>query len=204
VPDLHGWITQQIDRVGASARAAEKEQGRDWRTRWEANGDYFEIIDDSGLLVADQAQPGASAHIALNDPAAILRRCAADRRILARHRLDPNAYWADAAMCEGCGTEGEMGYPRTENLNECPELLDLGHAHGLTPEVLATLDRPQEGDRPEPGPGLGVPDVIAQSFASFWLGTRPVEPSPKEKATQILGPELMKISGYVPIADDQP
>lgn len=116
VPDLHGWITQQIDRrEGLAKRAAQ--YGR---------------------------------NISGNDPAMVLRRCTADRRILERHRLNPDAYWADAAMCEGCGTEGEMAYPRTENLNDCPELLDLAHAHGLTPEILATLDRPQEGDRPEP------------------------------------------------------
>jgi hypothetical protein len=122
MPDLHGWITQQIDA----------------------------------------AEEHALDHQA--DPAAVLRRCEADRRVLARHRLNPHAYWAEAAMCEGCGTEGEMGYPRTENLNDCPELLDLAHAHGLTPEILAELDRPQEGERPErTGPSL-IPDALAEAL----------------------------------------
>jgi hypothetical protein len=107
VPDLHGWITQQID----------------------------------------EAEEYALDHI-LN-PTNALRRREADRRILARHRLDPDAIWYEAAMCEGCGTEGEMGYPVTENLNDCPELLDLAYAHGLTPEILATLDRPETPPRPE-------------------------------------------------------
>jgi hypothetical protein len=107
VPDLHGWITQQIDA----------------------------------------AEEYALDHII--NPTNALRRCEADRRILARHRLDPDAYWAEAAMCEGCGTEGEMGYPVTENLNDCPELLDLAYAHGLTPEILGTLDRPGTPPRPE-------------------------------------------------------
>ena len=75
-------------------------------------------------------------------------RCEADRRILARHRLDPNVTYEPA--CEGCGTYGDMGLSEVDNLNDCPELLDLAHAHGLTPEILAGLDRPQEGERPEP------------------------------------------------------
>lgn len=82
---------------------------------------------------------------------AIRRRCEADRRILARHRIDSDA--ADSSLfataCEGCGTEGECYDPATENINDCPELLDLGHAHGLTDEILTGLDRPQP---PNPTP----------------------------------------------------
>lgn len=202
MPDLHGWISQQIDRVEATAHAAEKDHGRDWTTRWEHSGDHFEITDDSGLLVADQVQAGSAGHIALHDPAAVLRRCAADRRILARHRLNPDAYWAEAAMCDGCGTEGEMAYPVTENLNGCPELLDLAHAHGLTVEILATLDRPQEGERPEPSSPSLIPNAIAEAMygnlMATFLGTKPVEPSAQDKAIKILEPELKKIPAYVP------
>lgn len=122
MPDLHGWITQQIDRI-------EHEQ-RDGKNVPDEQGRYH--------------------HTEFTCDPTVLRRCAADRKILARHRLNPDAYWAEAAMCEGCGTEGEMAYPRTENLNDCPELLDLAHAHGITPEILAGLDRPQEGERPDP------------------------------------------------------
>ncbi|MCX5522227.1 DUF6221 family protein [Streptomyces bobili] len=188
MPDLHGWITQQIDGVELVARRATADLGTVLN--------QIEYQDDA--VTADEQ------HIMDHDPAAVLRRCEADRRILNRHRLNPDAYWADAAMCEGCGTEGEMDYAVTDNLNDCPELLDLAYAHGITDDILATLDRPQEGERPEPGPGLGIPDVIAQSFASFWLGTRLVEPSPKEKAIKILGPELKKIPGYVPADQEQP
>lgn len=108
MPDLHGWITQQIDAAESYARD----------------------------------------HI-LN-PVNALRRCEADRRILNRHRIDPDASWYRAAWCEGCGTYGEFDDPETDNLNDCPELLDLAHAHGLTPEILTTLDRPQKGERPKP------------------------------------------------------
>ena len=186
MPDLHGWITQQIDRIEGLARRA--------------SIDLYHVLGQ--VEYEDRGVERDEQHIEHHKPPEVLRRCAADRKILARHTLDSDAVWYEAAMCMGCGTEDEMCYPRTENLNDCPELLDLAYAHGLTDEILATLDRPQEGERPEPGPGLGIPDVIAQSFASFWLGTRPVEPSPKDKAIRILEPELKKISGYVPVADD--
>lgn len=97
----------------------------------------------------DAAEEYALDHI-LN-PANALRRCEADRRILARHTVEPDH--ADsplfATACHGCGTEGDCGDPVTENLNDCPELLDLGYAHGLTGEILAGLDRPQP---PKPTP----------------------------------------------------
>lgn len=184
MPDLHGWITQQIGHVEAVARAAE--------------GKVDDLLGWCEVHIRE-----AVAHIELHNPAAVLRRCEADRRILARHRLNPDAYWAEAAMCDGCGTEGEMAYPVTENLNDCPELLDVAHAHGITGEILAGLDRPQEGERPEPGPGFQMPDAIRESFASFWLGTRLVEPRPEVKAMEILEPHLKKIPGYVPTSEEQ-
>ena len=125
MPDLHGWITQQIDRAEQYAR------------------DGRPVLDDHGRYLHTE-------HLPAPEQATLLRRCEADRRILTRHRLNPDAIWYEAAMCHGCGTEGEMAYPVTDNLNDCPELLDLAHAHGLTPEILAGLDRPQEGERPEP------------------------------------------------------
>lgn len=76
-------------------------------------------------------------------------RCEADRRILARHDTDPTRA-SDrlfATACHGCGTYGDCDDPAVENLNDCPELLDLAHAHGITDDILASLDRPQP---PEP------------------------------------------------------
>ncbi len=87
--------------------------------------------------------------IASDEAVPILRRCEADRRILARHRRDPDCLaWA---ACKGCGND-DWGLPNVENQNDCSELLDLAHAHGITPEILADLDRPQP---PEPKPLTG-------------------------------------------------
>lgn len=107
MPDLHAWITQQVDETEAYA------------------------LD----------------HIL--DPTNALRRCEADRRILARHTIDPDATWYEAAMCKGCGTHGYDDMANIDNLNDCPELLDLARAHGLTDEILAGLDRPKNAERPE-------------------------------------------------------
>ncbi|MEV7975435.1 hypothetical protein [Streptomyces sp. NPDC086519] len=85
-------------------------------------------------------------------------RCEADRRILARHCLDPDCLaWA---ACKGCGND-DWGLPNVDNLNDCPELLDLAHAHGITPEILARLDQPQT---PEPKPRTS-------SRIGHWLAT---------------------------------
>jgi len=97
-------------------------------------------------------------------PDGIRRRVEADRRILARHRLDPSRSGDPmyATACEGCGEWGEFEYPGSENLNDCPELLDLAHAHGLTDEILAGLDQPQTPERkPRTDGRLGLSDILA-------------------------------------------
>ncbi|MFI8872480.1 hypothetical protein [Streptomyces sp. NPDC055243] len=129
--DLHAWITQQVDRAEAGARDALDEFV------------YFDVTDDR---IAQHYQRSGS-------PETVLRRCEADRRILARRRVDPTAATSRtfATACDGCRSEWVQDdcEPLTDNINDCPELLDLAHAHGLTDEILAGLDRPQP---PEPTP----------------------------------------------------
>ncbi|GGV45721.1 hypothetical protein [Streptomyces spectabilis] len=74
-------------------------------------------------------------------------RCEADRRILTRHTLDLDCTYEPA--CKGCRTYGDQDMAWTDNLNDCPELLDLAHAHGITDKILASLDRPPP---PKPTP----------------------------------------------------
>jgi hypothetical protein len=106
------------------------------------------VTDLHGWITQQVDETEAEGRVMLIDPTPILRRCEADRRILARHRLDPDrAGWSEATMCAGCGTYSDCDWPVTDNLNDCPELLDLAHAHGITDEILATLDRPQPPER---------------------------------------------------------
>lgn len=167
--DLHAWITQQVDGVEA-VTLAELEGRRvifdphlDGR---EVTGTIVTATYGSGELTFAIAQYGADPRDETLAPVqaatAVLRRCEADRRILARHRLDP-AFPAFPGACEGCGMD-DWALPNIESVNDCPELLDLAHAHGITPEILAGLDRPTP---PEPQPRdnrrLGLGDIHATS-----------------------------------------
>src|SRR5213595_3937413 len=86
MPDLHGWITQQIGKA--------QQQAERWHDLECATHDTT-LIDATVLQGATLCDCGG--------PATVLRRCEADLRICNRHRLNPDAYWADAAMCDGCG-----------------------------------------------------------------------------------------------------
>jgi hypothetical protein len=157
--DLHAWITQQVNRVEALAQGASP-------SPWRYDLDEGEVRAEDGIAVAEpfalssRQLQATGQHIATHGPDAVLRRCEADRRILARHRADSSAA-AFPGACEGCGLD-DWGLPNVETINDCPELLDLAHAHGVTEEILAGLDRPQP---PEPEPRndgrLGLADILA-------------------------------------------
>ena len=154
MPDLHGWITQQIDHTEAIALNATPGPWHVTVYNWPSDFDAGIGTSPGEVDVVGHGYEGGGVehvrdarHIVEHAPAAVLRRCEADRRILARHTLAPDVHYEPA--CKGCGTYGDMELPETDNLNECPELLDLAHAHGLTPEILATLDRPEPPARPE-------------------------------------------------------
>jgi hypothetical protein len=183
--DLHAWITQQVDKAAALAEAATPGP-------WAGVVDHHQrgVVDASvwsdqlGYYITETITSGdrheADAHhIGANGPDVVLRRCESDRRILARHRVDPTA--ADSPMfataCDGCRSEWVQDdcEPFVDNLNDCPELLDLAHAHGITDEILASLDRPAP---PEPEPRSPVDPAVAGIFArAFGLATPPITTS---------------------------
>lgn len=141
MPDLHAWLTDQVDRVEAVARGHNQ-----WSPDWDHDDLADEIRDRTNAgTVAFVPNPATARHIAANDPAAVLRRCTADRRILDRHSADPGHPGYPA--CTGCGIEVDFDDPYTDNINDCPELADLAYAHGITDEILAGLDRPEAPKR---------------------------------------------------------
>ena len=93
------FLRAELDRVGQVARAA----GGDAWSLAEHPSDTVAVYDsrrepvvyDEGWPSGDQAQ-----HIALHDPAAVLRRVAADRQILAEHAND-------SGDCAACGRPSE-------------------------------------------------------------------------------------------------
>lgn len=142
MPDLHGWIDQQITATEARARACPP-----WPTPDETTDDYVDI---------DVRDARGQVHLRglLVTPAAVLRRCAADRNILAIH-----ARVHGGIACFGCGTWGDCQDWETGNVNDCPILLAIAIAYGITDDVLASLDRPQPPPRPAVRPHGPRPDT---------------------------------------------
>ncbi|MFG3127349.1 DUF6221 family protein [Streptomyces tendae] len=141
--DLHAWITQQVDAVEAAAHAATPgpwEGVVDHHQRGEVDASVWS--NKLGYYITEKISSGDrheadAQHIAANNPVTVLRRCEADRRLLNRHKAWPGSDW-----CDGCGPDLDTW------LNDCPELLGLAHAHGITDEILAGLDRPQPPELP--------------------------------------------------------
>jgi hypothetical protein len=174
MPDLHAWITQQVTHLEALCRSAEKEHGRDWIATWTARTDDFELLDSNGTLVARSLLPGAAGLLAIHDPAAILRRCAADRRILDIHK-PLAASWSDYYACEGCGYDGAdyCSEPNVTHVNDCPTLLALADGYGLTEEQRAALDRPKAERQPRKTGSGGMPDALVEQMLRISLATIP-------------------------------
>lgn len=200
MPDLHGWITQQIDKVEASTHSATPGP-------WSADTDDDTVMADAGTVARmwDYVRSGSDVQvkadmgliIAHADPTAVLRRCAADRKILEVH-APQGGDWEPYA-CLGCGSDSEYGV-LVDHVNDCETLHALAEGYGLTEEQHARLDRPE----PEPRQrrmggflGAGVAESLYGQLLAVSLGTRTVE-SLEEKAMKILEPELKKIPGYVP------
>ncbi|MET9467416.1 DUF6221 family protein [Streptomyces sp. NPDC006544] len=160
MPDLHDWISQQIDAVEGRAQRAEAADPSPWRAehdeaactdgRGHAHGagmvfasDGIPLWDCEGADMLCMTAP-TGIHVAANDPAAVLRRCAADRRILEIHSYAGGDSW-DQYACRGCGSD-DTGY-LIDHTDDCETLLALAEGYGLTDGERAALDRP-EPERP--------------------------------------------------------
>ncbi|MFJ8727785.1 hypothetical protein [Streptomyces sp. NPDC093269] len=137
----------------------------------------------------------------------VLRRCAADRKLLTIHKPRGGDLGYDPYVCEGCGQEGYCQDWVTENANDCPVLLAVAEGYGLTPEVLAGLDRPKPEPSTPDGPTIGyVPTEVWEDAIIASLKTTfdiPRVPSPQEKALEILAPELRQVPLYRPSGVDE-
>ncbi|MCX5176750.1 DUF6221 family protein [Streptomyces virginiae] len=223
MPDLHEWISQKIDAAEQRAQACPP-----WP--WTFDADWEEVKAADGIVVADvfalsgRQLRATGEFIAANDPAAALRRCTADRKILARHNVNPA--WADwpsqAVACYGCGVESDCDWPVTENINDCPELLDIAEGYGLTADEHAQLDRPAPPPRKTCTSGKTLGQAIADVFDEFtavqldetflgnvtahkFTGLMPIAvellpPTPIQRALDILGPHLQDEPLYRPTA----
>lgn len=156
MPDLHGWISQQIAEREAAAQACPP-----WP--WSFDADEDAVLAADGIQVADvfalssRQLRAAGIHIIVNDPETALRRCAADRKILELHCYGGGSF--EPYSCNGCGSDSEWG-PIVEHTNDCETLQALAEGYGLTDEERAQLDRPEPAPRTSTPGGKSALQVI--------------------------------------------
>lgn len=119
------WLNDAIRDRERAALFTESEGGQSWRE----DPFVYGVRDQKNVMVA-RSQEGRAAsitHIALHDPASVLRRCAADRKILHLHGgrghscsaidsdgdLDEHARFYDHEVCDTIRVLAE-GYGWTE------------------------------------------------------------------------------------------
>ncbi|MFK0222348.1 DUF6221 family protein [Streptomyces vinaceus] len=118
--DLVTFLHARLDEEADLARLC----GGNGRAEWTAHGHTVDLCQGevSGL------RPAIALHVALHDPARILREVEAKRRVLARHVLspatgDPELPWDNR---DDCQYDGET-WP-------CDDLLDLASPYGDHPD----------------------------------------------------------------------
>jgi len=137
MPDLHGWISQQIDAAEGRAQACPPSP----------------LLVETGTSdyapVEVRTTAGESHAVGLLVTAAtILRRCAADRKILKIHRYAGGDSW-DQYACHGCGYD-DTGYI-VDHTNDCQTLQALADGYGITDGEVCALDRPEWEREPSTG-----------------------------------------------------
>ncbi|MFD8949429.1 DUF6221 family protein [Streptomyces xanthophaeus] len=163
MPDLHGWISQQITEREAVAQACPP-----WPWTFDADADA--VLAADGIQVADvfalssQQLRATGIHIIANDPEAVLRRCAADRKILEIHSYGGGSF--EPYSCNGCGSDSEWG-PIVEHTNDCETLQALAEAYGITADELAHLDRPEAPPRTSAPGGKSALQVIDEFLGNY-------------------------------------
>lgn len=132
--DILAWLDDAISRREKTARAVGWDTVQSGEYLWDTK--YLILRRGDESLVTTELDPNLAEHVALNDPASVLRRCAADRKLLALHNtpgvIFPDAaYMDDNRWCVGCGF-GNDGEALTPEVNDCPTLNALAEGYGWT------------------------------------------------------------------------
>lgn len=126
-----GDLVAFLDRVITEHETTARHAAHESAGRWTANHEGYShaVSDDAGeVVVYNEGAPSdaQSGHIALHDPESVLRRCAADRKLIELH----------AGRMHSCPAKDETGY-----LDEwthfgyddaCPALRLLAEGYGWT------------------------------------------------------------------------
>lgn len=145
--DLISRLLTAIEEAEEDARDAST-WGDDWSVADHVAPPWGEDTPDDVILAAGKpvatmnTEYGgclAASHVARNDPAAVLRRCAADKRVLERHNkpepMDPFQVrvWRFEVKCGHCSW---TCYTDCEDMVKfpCPDLVDLADRYGISVE----------------------------------------------------------------------
>lgn len=140
------WLREALDAAEVVARAAcEGGEGR-WQQADPDRMPGFITGDHEGYHVAyDEGYPTLeqATHIALHDPAAVLRRIAADRKILDEHASDGDPKYPQCVRCADthpgdceCGWHSLGGdHWRTAQTHPCATVRALAEGYGWTEET---------------------------------------------------------------------
>lgn len=125
-------------------------------------------VDQGERLIEENEWP-------LSQREGVRLRCEADRRILARHKPQPNGTgFDDGWQCQTCSVDGGDGYQYLVPY-PCPTVEDLAHAHGITPDALAGLDHPRPPEREPDADGITL-DVLADAVYELRITSHPTKP----------------------------
>ncbi|MFJ8923836.1 DUF6221 family protein [Streptomyces sp. NPDC102415] len=135
-PGLHEWIESEIRRREQAAHGHQQACGA-----WEYDHCVQEIRDlrNAGTVAAVYRE-GAGEFMALKDPDDALRRCAADRKILAAHECIPHDPRFSNGVAFGCGTCHKDGEGYEYAGGNCATVLALAEAYGLDEENDAAVE----------------------------------------------------------------
>lgn len=107
--DPVGFLRATHDAAQAKAEAAAE---RAWSPHWEYDDLVRQVRDlNNGNELANIYFPEIGAHVEANDPAAVLRRIAADRKLIAEHgvALGWDGENTDGSVCATCAQDGLDG-----------------------------------------------------------------------------------------------
>jgi hypothetical protein len=175
MPDLHGWISQKIDAVEERARACPP-----WPWTYDADEETVLAADQicvaEAFALSDRQTRAVGQYIVANDPAAVLRRCAADRKLLEIHNYR-GGNWEPYA-CNGCGSD-DIG-SLVDHVNDCETLQALAEGYGITEDELAGLARPEREQQASGGgkTALQVIDEFLWAAAATRQSTTPTSNVP--------------------------
>lgn len=127
-------ITQRVDAALKTLDLADRADARrgqlpvPWVFTSNADMVVGEIRDaDSGIIRVRSTWPDEGNHITLNDPRSVLRRCAADRKLIELHGpVDEHDLG-----CKGCGFSNQEE-SMVDDYEDCPVLRALAEGYGWT------------------------------------------------------------------------